>query len=441
MKVTMIGTGYVGLVSGVCFAELGHDVTCVDIRPEIIEKLNHGESPIYEPGLSELITKNIKAGSIKFSTNYDSVKNAKVVFLGVGTPSADNGEANLDYLQQAALSVAKEISDETIIVIKSTVPVGTSSKFRTYIGENTKKKFYLVNNPEFLKEGSAIDDFMRPDRVVIGYKEKYAAEVMEELYAPLVRQGNPIFLMSNLSAEMTKYAANAMLAVKISFINDIAKLCDASGADVEEVRKGISSDRRIGPHFIYAGPGYGGSCFPKDVKALIHTGREFGIELELAKAAESVNDAQKVYMFTKMKRHFRNELKGRTFAFWGVAFKPNTDDIRESPAISMAKALVREGAQVQFYDPEGAKHFHELMESNVETKGKTKIITNKYDCINGTDGLVLMTEWSEFRAPDFAEIKLRLKTPVLFDARNLYKRSKVKNVGMEYYAIGKTLEE
>lgn len=441
MKVTMIGTGYVGLVSGVCFAELGHDVTCVDIRPEIIEKLNRGESPIYEPGLSEMITKNMKAGSIKFSTSYDSVKDAKAVFLAVGTPSAENGAANLEYLQQAAQAVAKEISDDTIIVIKSTVPVGTCEKFRKYIAENTTKRFYLVNNPEFLKEGSAIDDFMRPDRVVIGFKEKYAAEAMEELYAPLVRQGNPIFLMSNLSAEMTKYAANAMLATKISFINDIAKLCDLTGADVDEVRKGMASDKRIGPHFIYAGPGYGGSCFPKDVKAIIHTAREYGLELEVAKATEAVNEAQKVYMFTKMKRHFNNDLSGKVFAFWGVAFKPNTDDVRESPAISMAKSLIRAGATVQFYDPEGAKNFHGIMESHIDTKGKTKIMTNKYDCVSETDGLVIMTEWSEFRAPDFMEIKNRLRVPVVFDARNLYKRSKVVNSGLNYYAIGKNLEE
>ncbi|MDO9181623.1 MAG: UDP-glucose/GDP-mannose dehydrogenase family protein, partial [Bacteriovorax sp.] len=319
MKVAVIGTGYVGLVSGTCFAEIGHDVTCIDIDPKKIEMLKSGKSPIYEPGLSELIERNIKANRLHFSLNYDSVKEAKSVFLAVGTPSADDGRADLTYLKAAAMEVAKNIAEGAIIVIKSTVPVGTNNELRKLIAANTTKSFHLVNNPEFLKEGSAVEDFMRPDRVIIGHQSELAFNVMEELYAPLVRQGNPIYGMSNLSAEMSKYAANCFLATKISFINEIARLCDATQADIEEVRKGISSDKRIGGHFLYPGPGYGGSCFPKDVKALIATAEDYGMDLKIVNATEEVNDEQKIYVFHKIQKYFKGDLKNRIFTFWGVA--------------------------------------------------------------------------------------------------------------------------
>jgi UDPglucose 6-dehydrogenase len=439
MKVSIIGTGYVGLVSGKCFAEMDHVVTCIDIDPAKVDMLKKGKSPIYEPGLNEMLERNIKAQRLFFSTDYSSVKDAKTIFIAVGTPSGKNGEANLEYLRQAVIQVAKEMSDDAIVVIKSTVPVGTCKMVKNLIAENTKKRFQVVNNPEFLKEGSAIDDFMRPDRVVIGFEQntkegEHAAFMMEELYAPLVRQGNPIYRMSNLSAEMTKYAANCFLATKISFINEIARLCDSAGADIEEVRKGITSDRRIGTQFLYPGPGYGGSCFPKDVKALMKTAEELGRPLSIVKAADDVNNAQKLYMFEKMKKHFSGNLKGKTFAFWGVAFKPNTDDIREAPAIDMAKALIQEGAQVRFYDPVASEHFSAYMKKeNVSLES----IPNKYDCLNNVDGLVVITEWAEFRAPDFLEMKKRLKTPLIFDARNLFQTHKVLELGFQYYAIGK----
>ncbi|MFT6069608.1 MAG: UDPglucose 6-dehydrogenase [Bacteriovoracaceae bacterium] len=437
MKVVVIGTGYVGLVSGTCFAEIGHDVTCIDIDEEKIAKLELGESPIYEPGLSDLLKRNISHNRLKFSLNYDSVKEADVVFLAVGTPSGENGQADLKYLYAAADSVAENIVDGGIIVIKSTVPVGTSTLLKEHISTKTKKKFYLVNNPEFLKEGSAVEDFMRPDRVVIGHKEKESADAMEELYAPLVRQGNPIFLMSNLSAEMTKYAANCFLATKISFINEIAKLCDLVGADINEVRKGISSDVRIGKHFFYPGPGYGGSCFPKDVQALVHTAKALGTDLKIVQATEEVNDKQKTYLYKKISKHFGGDLKGKTFAFWGVAFKANTDDVREAPAIYMSKALIQGGAKVRFYDPEASKNFLELMKMYPVVEGKLEVAEDMYDCLEGCDGLITMTEWREFQAPDLKKIKAKLKNPVIFDGRNLYNTEKVLSEGFDYYAIGK----
>lgn len=437
MKVVVIGTGYVGLVSGTCFAEIGHEVTCIDIDEKKIAILEKGESPIYEPGLSDLLKRNISHGRLKFSLSYESVKNADVVFLAVGTPPGENGEADLKYLYAAADSVAENLVDGGIIVIKSTVPVGTSTNLKKHIKANTDKKFYLVNNPEFLKEGSAVEDFMRPDRVVIGHEEKESADAMEELYAPLVRQGNPIFMMSNLSAEMTKYAANCFLATKISFINEIAGLCDLAGADINEVRQGISSDVRIGKHFFYPGPGYGGSCFPKDVQALVQTAKSLGTDLKIVRATEEVNNKQKTYMYKKVSHHFGGDLKGKTFAFWGVAFKANTDDVREAPAIYMSKALIQAGAKVRFYDPEATNNFLELMNQYPVTEGKLEAASDMYDCLEGCDGLITMTEWREFQAPDFKKIKEKLKVPVIFDGRNLYKTEKVLSEGFNYYAIGK----
>jgi UDPglucose 6-dehydrogenase len=322
-------------------------------------------------------------------------------------------------------------------VIKSTVPVGTGARIEKLISENTSKKFHLVNNPEFLKEGSAIEDFMRPDRVIIGSKEDFAAKQMDELYAPLVRQGNPIYHMSNLSAEMTKYAANCFLATKISFINEIANLCDRTGADVEEVRKGISSDIRIGKHFLYPGPGYGGSCFPKDVKALIYTAKEYDTNLHIVQAAEDVNDYQKTIMFNKMNDHFAGDLKGKTFAFWGVAFKAITDDVRETSAIAMARALSKAGAEVRFYDPVASENYQKVMKEYPETEGKLHRVDDMYEVMKDCDGLVTMTEWREFKNPDYKQMQNLLKTHVVFDARNLFDTAKTIEAGFKYYAIGK----
>ncbi len=437
MKVSVIGTGYVGLVSGTCFAEIGHQVTCIDIDPKKIEMLRAGESPIYEPGLNDLLERNIKANRLHFSTGYDSCSQSDIIFLAVGTPSGDDGSANLSYLDSAAKSVAETLSDDAVVVIKSTVPVGTGARIEKLISENTSKKFHLVNNPEFLKEGSAIEDFMRPDRVIIGSKEDFAAKQMDELYAPLVRQGNPIYHMSNLSAEMTKYAANCFLATKISFINEIANLCDRTGADVEEVRKGISSDIRIGKHFLYPGPGYGGSCFPKDVKALIYTAKEYDTNLHIVQAAEDVNDYQKTIMFNKMNDHFAGDLKGKTFAFWGVAFKANTDDVRETSAIAMARALSKAGAEVRFYDPVASENYQKVMKEYPETEGKLHRVDDMYEVMKDCDGLVTMTEWREFKNPDYKQMQNLLKTHVVFDARNLFDTAKTIEAGFKYYAIGK----
>lgn len=437
MKISVIGTGYVGLVSGTCFAEIGHEVTCIDIDPKKIEMLKNGESPIYEPGLNDLLQRNIKSGRLNFSTDLASISKSKSIFLAVGTPSGDDGSADLSYLYKAAQDVAHQISDDAIIVIKSTVPVGTCTKIKELVAQTTKKKFHIVNNPEFLKEGSAIEDFMRPDRVVIGHNDEYAANAMNELYEPLVKQGNPIYMMSNLSAEMTKYAANCFLATKISFINDIARLCDTVGADINEVRKGISSDQRIGAHFLYPGPGYGGSCFPKDVKALLYTAKQYGTNLRIVEATEDVNDDQKKYMFEKIMKHFGGNIKGKTFGMWGVAFKANTDDVRESPAMSMVNALIENGATVNFFDPVATENFYKVIDSKFHANMKD--FPNKYDCLNGADALITMTEWREFSFPDFDEVKSRLKSSIIFDGRNLFKTDKVQEHGFTYYAIGKKI--
>ncbi len=439
MKVSVIGTGYVGLVSGTCFAEIGHSVTCIDVVSEKIQMLKSGKSPIYEPGLNDLLERNIQAERLQFSTDYSSCQEAEAIFLAVGTPSTDSGQADLKYLKEAAESAAVHLSNDAIVVIKSTVPVGTGNSIREFIASKTNKKFYLVNNPEFLKEGSAVEDFMRPDRVIIGSNDKYARKKMDELYAPLVRQGNPIYHMSNFSAEVTKYAANCFLATKISFINEIAKFCDLTGADIEEVRKGISTDRRIGRHFLYPGPGYGGACFPKDIKALMFTAKELGMELKIVQATENVNKAQKVCMYEKISHFFQGDLKGRVFAFWGVAFKANTDDVRGSAAIDMAKALIQAGAQVRFYDPVASHNYTSLMSQNPMCRGKIHQSSNMYDCLDECDGLVTMTEWREFRNPDFKALEKRLKVPVIFDARNLFETKRVLDYGFDYRAIGKKI--
>ena len=437
MKLSIIGTGYVGLVTGTCFAEMGHDVTCIDIDANKVERMKKGECPIYEPGLEPLMQSNFNEGRLHFSNNYDSVNNAEAIFLAVGTPSSDDGQADLKYVFGACDSIAPHLRDGSVVVVKSTVPVGTGNKVREYLHSKTTAKFYVVNNPEFLKEGSAVEDFMKPERIIIGAQEDHASEVIEELYEPFNRQMKRTIRMSNLSAEMTKYAANCFLATKISFMNEVARLCDIVGADVEEVRHGISTDSRIGSQFLYPGPGYGGSCFPKDVKALVHTAKEHGINFKIVEAVEAVNKEQKKYLVGKVKKHYKDDLKGKIFVLWGTAFKANTDDIRETPAIDTAVALHEAGAKVRVHDPEAADHFEQYM-------GKLNVpvdqFENKYDALNGADGLIVMTEWKQYRAPDFEEIKSRLKTPVIFDGRNLYSTKKVLEQGFKYYAIGKAIK-
>lgn len=433
MKVSVLGTGYVGLVAGTCFAENGNDVICVDMNKEKIDMLNRGQIPIYEPGLSDLVTRNVREGRLKFSTDSPaSIRASEIIFIAVGTPSSVDGSADLEMFIKAAETIGVNMDGPKIIVNKSTVPVGTAAKLEKVIAERTKYSFDIVSNPEFLKEGTAIDDFLKPDRVVIGCRKESTFKIMEKLYAPFVRQGNPILWMSNLSAEITKYAANSFLATKISFINDVANLCEAVGADVEEVRKGITTDSRIGKHFLYAGAGYGGSCFPKDVKALLNTGKEYGFSLEVVAAAERVNDKQKEVVFNKLYHHFGKNLKGKTIGIWGLSFKPNTDDMREAPSLVIIRKLLEAGARVQAYDPVAMK------EARKQLDGENVIFTDShYDAIKGADALALVTEWSEFRNPDFERIKKLLKTPVVVDGRNCYLPADMKQMGFTYYAIGR----
>lgn len=436
MKVAVIGTGYVGLVTGTCFAEMGHQVTCIDIDAAKVTRMKSGECPIYEPGLEAMMRSNIHEKRLSFSTGYDAVKEASAVFLAVGTPSSESGKADLKYLFAATEGISSYLNDGAVVVVKSTVPVGTGAKVRELLQSKTKKKFYVVNNPEFLKEGSAVEDFMKPERIIIGFQETAAADLIEELYEPFNRQVKRTIRMSNISAEMTKYAANCFLATKISFMNEIARLCDAMGADVEEVRHGISTDSRIGSQFLYPGPGYGGSCFPKDVKALVYTAKEQGLNLQIVEAVEKVNADQKMYMVGKVKKHYGNDLKGKIFVIWGVAFKANTDDVRETPAIDTARALVEAGAKVRFFDPEAGDNFQRHMNT---LEIPVDQFENKYDALNGAHGLIVLTEWKQFRAPDFEEIRTRLQEKVIFDGRNLYNTHKVLELGFKYYAVGKRI--
>lgn len=436
MKLSVIGTGYVGLVTGTCFAEMGHDVTCIDIDAAKVESMKNGKCPIYEASLEGMMQTNYSEKRLQFSTGYESIAKAQAVFLAVGTPSSDDGSADLKYLFAACDNLIPFIHDNLVVVVKSTVPVGTGNKIREYIKGKTNKKFFVVNNPEFLKEGSAVEDFMKPERIIIGHLESEAGDIIEELYEPFNRQAKRTMRMSNLSAEMTKYAANCFLAAKISFMNEIARLCDIMGADVEEVRHGISTDSRIGAQFLYPGPGYGGSCFPKDVKALEYTAKQNGLRLHIVEATEAVNKEQKKYMVNKVKKHFNNDLKGKVFVIWGTAFKANTDDIRETPAIETVKELHALGAKVRIHDPEAADNFEKYMN---EIKIPVDQFENKYDALNGADGLIVLTEWKQYRAPDFEEIKSRLKVPVIFDGRNLYNTKKVLENGFAYYAVGKRI--
>ncbi|MBA3679932.1 MAG: UDP-glucose/GDP-mannose dehydrogenase family protein [Bacteroidetes bacterium] len=436
MKTVVIGTGYVGLVTGTCFAEVGVDVTCVDIDQKKIENLNKGILPIYEPGLEEMVLRNTQKQRLHFSTSLiESIKQVEVAFIAVGTPPDEDGSADLKYVLAVASSIGQHMEKPLVVVTKSTVPVTTAEKVRKAVQAELDKRgvkidFYVASNPEFLKEGAAIEDFMKPDRIVVGTDRPEAEEIMRKLYKPFLMNGHPIIFMDIPSAEMTKYAANAMLATKISFMNDVANLCEIMGADVNMVRKGIGSDARIGTKFIYPGVGYGGSCFPKDVKALIKTAKEKNYDMRILNAVEAVNDNQKEVLFNKVKTHFKGDLKGKKFALWGLSFKPKTDDMREAPSLVIIEKLLAEGASVVAYDPV-AMHEAERM------IGKTiSYATDMYDCLNGADALLIVTEWPEFRVPDFDEINKRLKNKALFDGRNIFDPQDMKKLGYNYYCIG-----
>ena len=440
MNIAVVGSGYVGLVSGTCFAEMGNHVTCVDIDPVKIEKLKKGIIPIFEPGLEALVLKNVTNKNIDFTTNLsEAISNAKIVFIAVGTPMGDDGSADLQYVLAVAKSIGASMNKEIVVVDKSTVPIGTADKVKAEIQQeldkrNTAVKFHVVSNPEFLKEGAAIDDFMKPDRVVIGADTTYAFDIMKQLYSPFLRTNDRFIKMDIRSAEMTKYAANAMLATKISFMNEIANICEKVGADANQVRIGIGSDKRIGYSFIYPGAGYGGSCFPKDVKALKKIAEEYGYKANLITAVEHVNDAQKLVIANKVIKRFGEDLSGFSFSLWGLAFKPGTDDMREAPAIYVVKELVKRGAKVKAYDPKAISEAKEYYLKGIEN---IEYYNSKYEVLKDTDALILLTEWKEFRSPDFEEIKSQLVSPIIFDGRNQYNAFDLEGKGFEYYQIGK----
>jgi UDPglucose 6-dehydrogenase len=440
MNITMVGTGYVGLVTGACFAETGNHVTCLDVDARKIETLRRGESPIYEPGLTEMLQSNIRSGRIRFTLDkLEAYRDAEAIFICVGTPSDEDGSADLQYV----LAVARDIGEALerigpggkpkVVVVKSTVPVGTSHAVRDAIRAITKVPFHIADNPEFLKEGDAINDFMKPDRIVCGVDSPEAAEVMRALYEPFVRNGNPIYLMDVRSAEMVKYASNAMLAAKISFINEIANLCERMGADVVSVREGMCADRRIGNQFLYPGLGYGGSCFPKDTQAVVGMGRAAGLDCKLNAAVHAVNQDQRAHFWAKVDARFGGAagLKGTTLAFWGVAFKPRTDDIREAPAIALMQRAKAAGARVVAYDPVAMDNLAK------EHPGLAERAADMYATLGGADALVICTEWNEFRSPDFAEIRARLKAPLVFDGRNLFRPEQMAREGFEYHSVGR----
>lgn len=437
MKIAIVGTGYVGLVSGTCFAETGIDVVCVDTDKRKIELLNNGHIPIYEPGLEDLYKKNVEKGRLTFSTGLaESIKDTDVVFIAVGTPPDEDGSADLKYVLGVAREIGKNIDHYMVVVTKSTVPVGTSVKVKNAILEELAERgtdvpFDVASNPEFLKEGSAVDDFLKPDRIVIGTESETAQKVMSRLYKPFLLNGHPILFMDITSSEMTKYAANSMLATKISFINDIANLCEIVGADVDAVRRGIGSDTRIGNKFIYPGTGYGGSCFPKDVQALVRTADENGYSLDILKAVESVNYRQKTVLFGKINRHFGGDLKGRKFAIWGLAFKPKTDDMREAPSLVVIEKLLEAGATVVAYDPVAMEEGKRILGDKIE------MAKDEYEACIDADALVLVTEWSEFRSPNFRVLQKLLKNKLIFDGRNIYDPVEMAEQGFSYYAIGR----
>lgn len=431
MNIAVVGTGYVGLVAGTCFAESGNDVICVDIDKEKIAALKAGKMPIYEPGLAELVRRNVQEQRLSFTTDLKlAVTRSSIVFLAVGTPQLSDGSADTEQILRTAASIAPLMNGYKIIVNKSTAPAGTAEKIREVIAAKTRHPFAVVVNPEFLKEGAAIEDFMKPDRVVLGGDDAQAIEVLKELYEPFVRTGNPILVMDTRSAEMSKYAANAMLATKISFINEIANLCERVGADVGEVRRAIGLDRRIGPHFIFPGAGYGGSCFPKDIRAVIAMGGE-ECDMALLKAVEQVNERQKRVLVEKVKRHFGPDLSARTLAAWGLAFKPRTSDMREAPSITIVESLLAAGARIQAYDPEAMPEARKIFGDRI------LYCRRNYDALEGAEALLLITEWNEFRRPNFHLMKELMKSPVIFDGRNIYDPSELRKLGFTYYSIGR----
>ena len=431
MKIAIVGTGYVGLVAGACFAESGNDVMCVDKDESKVRMLRAGKMPIYEPGLEELVRRNRHESRLTFTTQLPkAVRASTIIFIAVGTPQGEDGSADLQHVLNVARDIARTMNGYKVIVDKSTVPVGTSARVREVVRRETTHPFSVVSNPEFLKQGAAIDDFMKPDRVVIGAEDPRARDIMQELYEPFTRTGAPIMMMDCASAELSKYAANAMLATRISFMNEVANVCEVVGANVDEVRRAIGSDTRIGASFLFPGVGYGGSCFPKDVKAMIHFSSQKDYDFKILKAVEQVNAAQKTRLVARMRAHF-GSLKGKTVAVWGLSFKPRTDDMREAPSIPLIKALLAEGVDVQAYDPQATKVAKGIFGN------KVTFAANNYDALRGADCLVIVTEWSEFRRPDFEKMRKLLRSPVIFDGRNLFTPEQMKQSGFTYYSIGR----
>ncbi len=434
MKIAVVGTGYVGLVTGTCFAETGNDVICVDIDATKVEKMKNGEIPIYEPHLDVLFERNIRQGRLKFTTSLnEAVEDAEIIFLALPTPPGEDGSADLSYVLGVADDLGKIIKDYKVIVDKSTVPVGTAEKVKDAVAQHAQVPFDIVSNPEFLREGFAVDDFMKPDRVVVGTQSSRAIKVMEELYKPFTRQGNPIIFMDEKSAELTKYAANAFLATKITFMNEIANFCEKVGADVDKVRLGIGSDTRIGKRFLFPGIGYGGSCFPKDVQALAKSGNDEGYNFRILESVMDINNLQKTILFEPLKNYFNGDLKGKKIGMWGLAFKPDTDDIREAPALYMIDKLVEAGAEVTAFDPEAMDNVKGVVGD------KIKYANNQYDAIDGADMLLITTEWAVFRNPDFDKIGNLLNEKVIFDGRNLYDTQRMRDLGFYYKSIGRNV--
>ena len=436
MKIAVIGTGYVGLVTGTCFAETGNTVTCVDIDEEKVNKLSKGEMTIFEPGLDKLLKRNLREGRLKFTMNLaKSVNDSLLILLALPTPPGEDGSADLSSILQVANDLGKIITEYKIVIDKSTVPVGTAEKVQKAIAENCKSDFDVVSNPEFLREGLAVEDFMKPDRVIIGTSSEKAKKILGDLYAPFVRQGNPLVFMDVRSAELTKYAANSFLATKISFMNEIAILCERLGADVDMVRRGLGSDDRIGKRFLFPGIGYGGSCFPKDVKALVQSAYEVNYDFNILKAVMHVNEKQKTYFLPRIKKYFNDNIKNKRITLWGLAFKPNTDDIREAPALAIIDELLREGAVITAFDPEAM--------ANVKKKlgDKINFAANEYDAIKDCDALIVATEWNEFRTPDFDRMVSLMKNKAIFDGRNVYEPGKMRELGFHYESIGRGLPQ
>ena len=433
MRIAVVGTGYVGLVTGTCFAETGNKVTCVDIDEKKVAKLLNGVLPIYEPGLEDMFNRNVSEGRLIFTTNLaQGIKDAQIIFLALPTPPGENGSADLKYILKVADDLGPLLQNYTVVIDKSTVPVGTAEKVHAAIAKNANPDLFdVVSNPEFLREGVAVEDFMKPDRVVIGTNSPKAKALIEKLYAPLVRQGNPVIFMDERSAEMTKYAANAFLAMKITFMNEIANLCEKVGADVDAIRKGIGTDSRIGKRFLFAGIGYGGSCFPKDVQALAKTSAEYDYDFRILEAVMQVNEDQKTKLMPHVHQYFGGDLKGKKIAMWGLAFKPYTDDIREAPALYNIKALLEAGCSVTAYDPEAMENVQGVIGDSI-TYAK-----NPYEALENADALMIMTEWPQFRTPDFEEMEAKLKNKVIFDGRNLYELSQMRELGYEYVSIGR----